>query len=384
MAIDYLRPIPGGKGPLKPDSGADLNLPNAGELRMGLLRAGDVLNLLPYPAALWSRDRKLCVMNDLAKELLGFCESDLERMKSLWTDRIHPHDREGFVTAWNKLQDGETKMACEYRFFPRHKDHEIRLSEVACSYRLRDNDRPTIWSFYSTDVQDPPVQKEAVEIRQLRELLAGLTHEVGNVVQAIRGELDLLKLAGALSQQSSKTISQGFEQIRKLAHEIQEFLAPPPAELSAEDPAVVLTEVIQGSQQELADHGIRMAVVLKEPLPKLPLDWQFRNALRRVIEFSCALLPQGGELIIEAGLHRAGDERYVELSLVNASPIHLGVEEKDVFRPFLKVNDCSVGLSMAMARQVLRRHFGKIAFRKEHRNRGVFSILIKVPPESHA
>lgn len=212
----------------------------------------------------------------------------------------------------------------------------------------------------------------------MRELLHGLTHEIGNILQAIRGELDLLRLAGALTQQSSKSIAHGFQQIRNISHEFQEYLSPPPPQLSSEDPAVVLTEVIRDSEQELADHGIQMAVMLREPLPKLPLDWQFRSALKRIIEFSCALLPQGGELRIEAGLQRIGEERFVEFNLVNASPTFLSLEEKDVFRPFLKVNDCCVGLSMALARQVLRRQLGKIAFRKQH-NRGVFSILMKVP-----
>jgi hypothetical protein len=34
---------------------------------------------------------------------------------------------------------------------------------------------------------------------------------------------------------------------------------------------------------------------------------------------------------------------------------------------------------MAVAQQILRRHFGKIVFRKEQSNRGVFSLLIRVP-----
>jgi K+-sensing histidine kinase KdpD len=93
------------------------------------------------------------------------------------------------------------------------------------------------------------------------------------------------------------------------------------------------------------------------------------------------LLPRGGELRIEAGLHWMAGDRYVELSLINASPTSLTVESSDVFRPFLKVNERRVGLSMTVAREILRRHFGKIAFYQEHRNRGVFSILIKVPSD---
>src|SRR5919106_1817630 len=224
--------------------------------------------------------------------------------------------------------------------------------------------------------------EDFAQIRNVRELLVGLTHEIGNNLQAIRGELDLLTLSGALPEQSAKTVIRGVRQIHNLTGEIAEYLSPPPLQLRSEDLALVLAEVIRVSESELAKHRIQLTVMLREPLPNLRLDWQFRSALKRVIEFSCALLPQGGELQIEAGLHWVGHDRYVQLQLINASPTQLNVEGNDVFRPFLKVNDCRVGLSMAVARQVLRRHFGKIAFRQEHRNRGVFSILIKVSPEN--
>jgi signal transduction histidine kinase len=318
-------------------------------------------------------------LNDSAKQLLGFDAMELEQTRSLWTDRIHPQDRAEFLAAWQRFQNGETRISCEYRFSPKHKEREIRIREISCAAPLSGKTAPAIWSFYTADASPAAARNEGAEIGHIRELLHGLTHEIGNILQAIRGELDLLRLAGALTQQSSKSITHGFQQIRNISHEFQEYLAPPPPQLSSEDLAMVLTEVIRDSEQELAAHGIQMAVVLREPLPKLPLDWQFRSALKRIIEFSCALLPQGGELKIEAGLQRIGEERFVEFNLVNASPTFLTLEEKDVFRPFLKVNDCYVGLSMALARQVLRRHFGKIAFRKQ-RNHGIFSILMKVPP----
>jgi nitrogen-specific signal transduction histidine kinase len=57
----------------------------------------------------------------------------------------------------------------------------------------------------------------------------------------------------------------------------------------------------------------------------------------------------------------------------------LEVDEKDVFRPFSNVNGHRLGLSMAVAQQILRRHYGEIAFRKEDSNRGVFSLLIRAP-----
>jgi K+-sensing histidine kinase KdpD len=97
------------------------------------------------------------------------------------------------------------------------------------------------------------------------------------------------------------------------------------------------------------------------------------------MDFSRALLSQGGELKVEAGMCRQEGENYIELSIVSSSSTSLEIEEKDVFRPFAKVNGYRVGLSMAVAQQILRRHFGEIVFRKEKSNRGVFSLLIRVP-----
>jgi nitrogen-specific signal transduction histidine kinase len=379
MAINHLRSVPAKKANLKTIGEAGADFFTSKESKPVLARVAAILDHVPAPAALWSQDRRWCVFNDLARQLLGFCEHDFGPTGSLWIEQVHPDDREICLTTWKQLQNGEPKISCQYRFLPKHRAHEVDLRESAFLYHPREIAVPVVWSFYSDHT---PIEKETADTRQLRELLVGLTHEIGNSLQAISGELDLLRLMGTLPQQSSTSIAQGVQQIRKLTREISEYLAPAPQELKSEDLAVLLTEVIRASERELAEQGIHMTVVVKEPLPRLRLDGQFRSALKRVIDFSCALLPQGGELKIEAGLYWREGDQYVELSLINASPTSLSVKPNDVFRPFLKVNECRVGLSMAVAREILRRHFGKIAFHQEHRNRGVFSILIKVPSDN--
>ena len=51
----------------------------------------------------------------------------------------------------------------------------------------------------------------------------------------------------------------------------------------------LLTEVIQSKEKEMAAYGIRTGMIVKEALPKVPLDGQFDRALRGVIDFSRAL-----------------------------------------------------------------------------------------------
>src|SRR5262249_62127933 len=163
----------------------------------------------------------------------------------------------------------------------------------------------------------------------------------------------------------AEAMARGITQIRTLAHEIEEYLFPSTHRLRTEDPASLLTEVIQSKEKEMAAHGIRTGMVVKEALPKVPLDGQFDRALRGVIDFSRALLPQGGELKIEAGMRRREGEGYIELNIVSSSSTSLQVDERDVFRPFSNVNGHRLGLSLAVGKQSLWGQYSEIAVRKE-------------------
>lgn len=352
------------------------HLDPASPLTAGLIEAGTALEFLPSPAALWSLDRHSCFFNDDARELLGFCEHDFKQDAALWLERIHPEDRKEFLRAWKSLQAGDTRVSSRYRFQPKNRTQVLCLREVSFLYGGSGAKKPNVWTVYLEEVASESLFQGA---GQVRNFVRGLTHEMGNNLQAIRGELDILRFSQAIPNDSAETIYRGINQVRRLVHEIEEYLFPSSVEPKTEDPASVLAEVIQSREKEMAAHGIRTGMKLKQSLPKVPLDLQFGRALTNVIDFSRALLSKGGELNIEAGVCRQDGENYIELNIVSSSETSLQVEEGDVFRPFANVNGHRAGLSMAVAQQILRRHFGKIVFRKEQSNRGVFSLLIRVP-----
>jgi K+-sensing histidine kinase KdpD len=250
------------------------------------------------------------------------------------------------------------------------------LREVSYLYATREAEKPSVWTVYHEEVASESLFRVA---GQVRNFVRGLTHEMGNNLQTIRGELDILRFSHAIPNDSAETIYRGINQVRRLVHEIEEYLFPSSVEPKTEDPASVVAEVIQSREKEMAAHGIRTGMKLKQSLPKVPLDLQFGKAITNVIDFSRALLSKGGELSIEAGVCRQDGENYIELNIVSSSETSLQVEEGDVFRPFANINGHRAGLSMAVAQQILKRHFGKIVFRKEQSNRGVFCLLIRVP-----
>ena len=349
----------------------------ASRLRTGLIEAGSAIEYVPSPAALWSLDRHSCHFNDDARELLGFCEHDFKQDGALWLERIHPDDRKEFLRAWKSLQAGETRVSSCYRFQPKNRTQVLWLKEVSILYAPSGVETPNVWTVYLEEMLSENVFPGA---SQMRNFVRGLTHEMGNNLQAIRGELDILRFSQAIPNDSAETIYRGINQVRRLVHEIQEYFFPPLVEATTEDPASVLAEVIQSREKEMAAHGIRTGMKLKESLPKIPLDLQFGRALTNVIDFSRALLAKGGgELNIDAGVCRRDGENYIELNIISSSETSLQVDEGEVFRPFASVNGHRAGLSMAVAQQILKRHFGKIVFRKEQSNRGVFSLLIRVP-----
>ena len=340
------------------------------ELIAGTVPSAWMLTSLPIPAAVSNLDRKVCILNAAAHELFGFSENETKQ-DSFWLERVHPDDRNHLLAATERLVAGERQIICRYRFLPKNQTNGFWLSELS----LR-SDKETIWSFFSQEI---PADNGCDRVAQVERSVRALTHEIGNNLQVMRGELDLLRLSGKIPEESSAVIINGVTHIHALTREIEEYLRPQSIQSRREDPASVVSAVISSRQKAMAARGIRTGLVLKEPLPRVPLDRQFGRALREVLDFSGALLSAGGELNIEAGVCRHEGQKYIELKIVSSSSDSLQVDEQDVFTPFSEVNGYRTGISMALAQEILRRHYGKIAFRKEHANRGIFSLLIRVP-----
>lgn len=345
-------------------------------LHAGSVEAGMVLELLPWPAAIWSEAADSCLFNEPAREIFGLAEESAPRQAWCWLARIHPDDRAAFRTAREKLKGGERLLSLDYRVCAKSAG-ETWVREVALAFPLRGNGRGVL-SFYSPaaaeraePLQDRPWRSESDRACLLRRF----THELRNSLQSVSGEVELLRLAGEVPALSFKSIAHGLGRIERVLNELdRQMLA---REAAVADPGELLEEAAKELEADLKRHGIRIASIRRDALPALAVDWRLRSALRRVLAFSRALLPEGGELSLETGWRTIGKSRHIELRV--ACEARGSADEPVELRPFLEVDGVRTGLSLAVAREILRRHSGKIFFRRESPKRSVFSILLKAP-----
>jgi PAS domain-containing protein len=189
---------------------------NKGEraLRTLMMPIGMLIEFIPCAVALWSADRNECAFNSAAKTLLGYSENNFCADQNLWLDRIDRRDREIFSSSWKALQDGERKISCRYRFTPQDHARSVRLQETAVLLPVGPSGRAAVFSVYQTNGRQP--RRGRHDNTRVR----GLIHHMGNSLQAILGELDLLHLTGALPQRSFENITQDVEQLHDLMSEL--------------------------------------------------------------------------------------------------------------------------------------------------------------------
>lgn len=191
---------------------ANLNMAESSSLGTLTLPIGALLELFPCAAALWSADRSQCVFNSAMETLVGYREDDFCGDKALWFERIDPRDREIFLSSWKTLQRGQAKISCRYRFTP-PGGLSLDVEESAMLVPIGATGTSAVLSLYQTKTG---IRRARRDDRAFH----GLAHHMGNSLQAIRGEVDLLHLTGALPLRSFDNITRGIEQLNDLLGEI--------------------------------------------------------------------------------------------------------------------------------------------------------------------
>ena len=324
------------------------------------------LDSIPCAIAIWRADGLVCVLNELTLRLTGYSAQEFqETPSSLWISRIHPSDASVFFAARKRLETGEDSVSCDYRFLPKGRHQERWLNETCRKFQnggLENTEIISVYSDVSHVVALPAIIEAENRIGRVRQVIEQIGHEITNNLQVIRGTFDYFSRRG-LGSKEHRQVEARIEQTSQLIEDLSEYFYLPACDAIDADPAVMLRELAHGTQNDLLRHGIRLEVVQQGPLLPTRIEpAEFRKAFDKIFEFMRVLIPNGGQLKIDACLRELEGEGFLELTISSPSTTCIPVEADNVFRPFLKIRGQSVGLSMIMAQEILRRHGGKIVF----------------------
>ena len=179
------------------------------------------LEVVPSAAVIWSSPRTVFALNESARRLIGFSESDVVEDSQFWSKRVYCRDRIIFAERQKKMERGAPEITCDYRFYPKGLNEPIWIREII--FPLRDSNVEWKWISMFSDISERkrPLSEcsHAFFGEELRESIGCLFHEIKNRLHLLSMELELAELDSAASLDSKKFAGA----LKELNHSIQEL-----------------------------------------------------------------------------------------------------------------------------------------------------------------
>jgi hypothetical protein len=193
--------------------------------------------------------------------------------------------------------------------------------------------------------------------------------------------LDLMKLTDAILSQDYEPVRKNVESAGRFLLELREYCCPPVPHWLSEN----LAEIVETVTQEVARAWEQKAegatrVRLQAPYVTLEADWrQIKKALARTISCAYALAPpEGGEVIVEAGLRTQGVQQFIDFRVRIYGAAPFSIEEETLFLPFASVNGRQLGLSLVLAQRAASQLGGHLLFHKLSPRQGCFTLWFRI------
>ena len=179
------------------------------------------LEVVPSAAVIWSSPRTVFALNESARRLIGFSESDVVEDSQFWSKRVYCRDRIILAERQKKMERGAPEITCDYRFYPKGLNEPIWIREII--FPLRDSNVEWKWISMFSDISER--KRPSSECRhaffgeELRESIGCIFHEIKNRLHLLSMELELAELDSAASLDSKKFAGA----LKELNHSIQEL-----------------------------------------------------------------------------------------------------------------------------------------------------------------
>jgi PAS domain S-box-containing protein len=235
---------------------------------------------------------------------------------------------------------------------------------------------------------------QSEKMAALGRLLATITHEVNNPLQAIEGCLTLAQeeMEGRQRPQKLSQYLQvartEIEHIADIVRRTRAFYRPDVGGPRAVDVQVVLESVLNLSDKELQYSDIVVECDWADGLPKIVVNGdQLRQVFLNLVLNAIDAMPTGGTLRVGTSLDHmsvGGDGQVVPVVRIQFSDTGEGIPEgvePHVFEPFVTSKEHGTGLGLFITYGVIQAHGGEITAASRPGEGTTFTILLPVESE---
>jgi nitrogen fixation/metabolism regulation signal transduction histidine kinase len=220
-----------------------------------------------------------------------------------------------------------------------------------------------------------------------REMARRLAHELKNPLFPIQLSIETLRRAwdepggrerfAALFRESSDTVLEELQSLRRIIEEFSEFARMPRPELKPVDVAAVVEQVLALYQARAA--GVRIEKDLAPGLGTVSADRALlARALANLVANALEAMPEGGTLRVRA----APAEDGVVVEVADTGP---GLDEDQrtrLFTPYYTTKKGGTGLGLAIVQGIVSDHAGRIEARSAPGEGTTFSLYLPRDPAS--
>ncbi|MGH7927165.1 MAG: hypothetical protein ACREQV_05170 [Candidatus Binatia bacterium] len=219
--------------------------------------------------------------------------------------------------------------------------------------------------FMDADVKMPGLCPQSLEPGKIAmdDIIGNLFHDAQNSVHLVGMELELVSMGLGDSSDILKTV-EIVKQLENNLRDLRGYISAIQEPAATCDPAAVLDGVLATLQLRNPNRQCKLTSVIPQSMPTVPTHAKLLSRiLERVFDFCENLLPQGGEVGIVAASQHIGGQIYVDLNLTLLSTVAIPmIAEEELAGNRSDRRRTNLGIERAL--EVLRRHGGQTAFRR--------------------
>ena len=218
---------------------------------------------------------------------------------------------------------------------------------------------------------------------ELKQMSAGLAHEVRNPLNGMRIFLELIRrqcTSEAKVEEMIDRVDGEIQSLNRIVSEFLDFARPTPLEWEMINLSEIIGTVFALLHTEFDDSGIQVDISGLELLPPIQADVeQLKRVFTNIMKNATQAMSQGGTLTVSGEAVSAENSVSIQFMDTGVGIPQDAVEQ--IFDPFFTTRDTGTGMGLAIVKRLLEAHSGAIECRSEEGRGTTFIITLPIGNE---